>query len=93
MHRNANLGPPIVIEEDSYQLGYETNHRKLGNKTERPFAPPMQAAWDIDYYALPLWISSPPTRHDARTPYSLPQGGIFQRRRGNWGNFDLLIVR
>jgi hypothetical protein len=54
MPRNANLGPPIVIEEDSSQLGYEINQRKLGNKAEPLFAPPMHPFWDVMYYALAL---------------------------------------
>lgn len=49
MHRNANLCPPIVIEEDSYQLGYGIDHRNLGNNAEHLFTPPMQAAWGIEY--------------------------------------------
>ncbi|KIM36661.1 hypothetical protein M413DRAFT_449006 [Hebeloma cylindrosporum] len=91
---NANLDPPIVIEDGPPHLCYQFDQRRLGNKGEHLFAPPMQPVWNTMYYALALKGRGSPVHH----PDPAQEHHIYYRRAGysigdvillgDRGNFD-----
>ena len=98
MHRNANLCPPIVIEEDSYQLGYGIDHRNLGNKAEHlsPLLCKQLGVLNISIITHRR-CGSPVHRHDTTLELPIHYRGVGHSNGdvvllGNCGNFDLLTL-